>query len=93
MAVVSEVAILEIESRLHRDMGLWLDIPKGNAQMAITVKASRMRSTITVGKWEWNTPNVSLSPTRVCSGVWVQLHMFLSLKEKPTHPTPEVAAS
>lgn len=30
---------LETEASLHRDMGIWLDTAKGNAKMAIPIKA------------------------------------------------------
>ncbi|CRL25401.1 unnamed protein product [Penicillium camemberti] len=50
MAAVLEVAILETESRLYRDMGLWLDPAKGNAQMAIAIKANRTRQAVVRSK-------------------------------------------
>ncbi|KAJ5186950.1 hypothetical protein N7449_009944 [Penicillium cf. viridicatum] len=65
MAVVLEVAISETEAKLHRDMGSWFDVAQRNARMAIVVvKANRTRPTITMDKWDWNTTNVSSSPTR-----------------------------
>lgn len=53
-SVVLEVAISETQAKLHRDVDLWLDPARGNARIAIAVKANRKRPMITMERWEWN---------------------------------------
>ncbi|KAG0158997.1 Dehydrogenase, E1 component [Penicillium digitatum] len=39
--VVAEIAISQTRARLQRDIELWLDPSRGNANIAIAIKASR----------------------------------------------------
>lgn len=52
--VVLEVAVSETKSKLHRDMDLWLDPGRGNANVAIGIKANRKRPMISIEKWVWD---------------------------------------
>ncbi|KAJ6125221.1 hypothetical protein N7471_012538 [Penicillium samsonianum] len=55
--VVLEVAISETRKKLEQDMALWLDPSRGNTNIAIAIKASRARPTVTVDKYEWDHAN------------------------------------
>lgn len=55
--VVLEVAVSETKSKLHRDMDLWLDPGRGNANVAIGIKANRKRPMISIEKWVWDDVN------------------------------------
>ncbi|KUM56256.1 hypothetical protein ACN42_g10965 [Penicillium freii] len=55
--VVAEIAISQTRRRLQRDIDLWLDPSRGNANVAIAIEASRTRPLITIDKYEWNHDN------------------------------------
>ena len=55
--VVLEVGVSETRSKLHRDIDLWLDPTRGNANVAIAIKVNRQRPMISIDKWIWDAVN------------------------------------
>ena len=55
--MVVEIAISQTRTRLQRDIDLWLDPSRGNANVAIAIKANRTRPLITIDKYEWDHGN------------------------------------
>lgn len=55
--VVMEVAVSETQAKLRRDVDLWLNPERGNANVAISMKANRKKPVLTVDKWEWDATN------------------------------------
>lgn len=55
--MILEVAVAESKARLHKDVDIWLDPARGNANIAISVELNRNRPIITMDKWEWNHNN------------------------------------
>ena len=54
--VVAEIVFSQTR-RLQRDIDLWLDPSRGNANVAIAIKVNRTRPLITMDKYEWNHAN------------------------------------
>lgn len=52
-----EIAASETERRLRRDIDLWLEPVRGNANVAITIKVNRQRPIISIDKWVWHHVN------------------------------------
>ncbi|OQE93611.1 hypothetical protein PENNAL_c0005G05110 [Penicillium nalgiovense] len=50
--VVAEIAISETETKLKRDTDFWLDPLRGNANLVITIKASRKLAYIKIDTWQ-----------------------------------------
>ncbi|CRL18364.1 unnamed protein product [Penicillium camemberti] len=55
--VVLEMAVSETERKLHRDVDLWLEPVRGNANVAITIKVNRQRPMISIDKLVWDHVN------------------------------------
>ncbi|KAJ5479600.1 hypothetical protein N7530_005109 [Penicillium desertorum] len=55
--VILEVAVSETERKLQRDVNLWLDPARGNANVAIAIKVNRKRPMISIDKWVWDHTN------------------------------------
>lgn len=55
--VVLEVAVSETKKKLHRDVDLWLDPGRGNANVAIAIKVNRKRPMISIENWVWDDAN------------------------------------
>jgi hypothetical protein len=56
-SVVLEVAVSETRKKLRRDVDLWLDPVRGNANVVIAIKLSRQRAMIAIDLWIWDTVN------------------------------------
>ncbi|KAJ5517294.1 hypothetical protein N7527_008854 [Penicillium freii] len=52
--VVLEIAVSETQRNLHRDVDLWLDPVRGNANVVIAIKVNRQRPMISIDKWVWD---------------------------------------
>ncbi|CAI7598494.1 unnamed protein product, partial [Penicillium viridicatum] len=50
-SVVLEVAVSETQAKLRRDVDLWLDPVRGDANVVIAIKISRQRAMISIDKW------------------------------------------
>ncbi|KAJ5957696.1 hypothetical protein N7501_011975 [Penicillium viridicatum] len=48
-----EVTVSATQRKLHGDIDLWLDPVRGNANVAIAIKANRQRPMISIDKWVW----------------------------------------
>ncbi|KGO73426.1 hypothetical protein PITC_085640 [Penicillium italicum] len=55
--VVLEIAMSETPKKLQRDIDLWLDPFRGNANVAIAIKVSRQRAMISIDQWVWDHEN------------------------------------
>lgn len=55
--VVLEVGVSETRSKLYRDMNIWLDPTRGNANVAIAIQVNRRRPLISIDKWMWDAVN------------------------------------
>jgi hypothetical protein len=55
--VILEVAVSETQRKIHRDVNLWLDPVKGNANVAMAIKINRQRPMISIDKWVWDHVN------------------------------------
>ncbi|CAG8059978.1 unnamed protein product [Penicillium nalgiovense] len=56
-SVVLEVGVSETPKKLRRDVDLWLNPVRGNANVVITIKVSRRRAMVTIDSWTWDTTN------------------------------------
>lgn len=57
-AVAVEVAISKTQAKLRRDVDMWIDPARGNANIAIAMEVNRKTPIIiTVDKWEWDSIN------------------------------------
>ncbi|KAJ5952816.1 uncharacterized protein N7479_011229 [Penicillium vulpinum] len=55
--VILEVAVSETQRKLDRDVNLWLDPVRGNANIAMAIKINRERPMISIDKWVWGHDN------------------------------------
>lgn len=55
--MVLEVAMSETERKLRRDIDLWLDPIRGNANIAMAIKVNRRRPMNSIDKWVWDHAN------------------------------------
>ena len=63
---VLEVTVSETQRKLHRDIDLWLDPVRENANFAIAIKVNRQRPMISIDKWVWDHLNgTSLSSQHI----------------------------
>ncbi|KAJ5514056.1 hypothetical protein N7463_003608 [Penicillium fimorum] len=53
--MVLEVAVSESLARLHRDMDMWIDLARGNVNIALAMKINQRKPEIELEKYEWDT--------------------------------------
>lgn len=52
-AVVLEVGVSETETKLRDDARMWVDLARGQANIAITIQMKRDQPLVKIDKWEW----------------------------------------
>ncbi|KAJ5689625.1 hypothetical protein N7462_004017 [Penicillium macrosclerotiorum] len=55
--VVLEVAVSESESKLRREVTMWVDPARGRANVAIAINVSRKKPMVSIGTWIWDPVN------------------------------------
>jgi hypothetical protein len=56
-SIVLEIGVSKTRRNLRRDVDLWLDPVRGNANVVIAIKVNRQRAMITIDLWIWDIIN------------------------------------